>query len=116
MAKWFTLKLDARKCLYQILYKTIFLSGKGGPDLFSPELIKQTATNYQSPDLPLLPELPPARNPLFREEDDDDVPEPTPAPPVPPNWSVLTRVLKTDAQDEVMFFHFLNFSMDFCNF
>ncbi|XP_047525583.1 uncharacterized protein LOC125063268 isoform X1 [Pieris napi] len=77
--------------------------GKGGPDLFSPELIKQTATNYhQSPDLPLLPELPPARNPLFREEDDDDVPEPTPAPPVPPNWSVLTRVLKTEAQDEVL--------------
>ncbi|CAG4927173.1 unnamed protein product [Colias eurytheme] len=78
--------------------------GKGGPDLFSPELIKQTATTYQpsSPDLPLLPELPPARNPLFREEDDDDVPEPTPAPPVPPNWSVLTRVLKTEAQDEVL--------------
>ncbi|CAK1548082.1 unnamed protein product [Leptosia nina] len=79
--------------------------GKGGPALFSPELIKQTATSYQqpqSPDLPLLPELPPARNPLFREEDDDDVPEPTPAPPVPPNWSVLTRVLKTDAQDEVL--------------
>lgn len=51
--------------------------------------------------MPLLPELPPARNPLYREEDDEDVPEPTPAPPVPPNWSVLTRVLKTEAQDEV---------------
>lgn len=54
-----------------------------------------------SSDLPLLPELPPARNPLYREEDDEDVPEPTPAPPVPGNWSVLTRVLKTEAQDEV---------------
>ncbi|VVC92442.1 unnamed protein product [Leptidea sinapis] len=75
--------------------------GKGGPDLFSPELIKQTT--YQqpsSPDLPLLPELPPARNPLFRDE--EDVPEPTPAPPVPQNWNVLTRVLKTEAQDEVL--------------
>ncbi|KAH9629607.1 hypothetical protein HF086_002543 [Spodoptera exigua] len=58
--------------------------GKGGPDLFSPELIKQTGQNYQAPpsDLPLLPELPPARNPLFRDEDDEDVPEPIPAPPV----------------------------------
>lgn len=81
--------------------------GKGGPDLFSPELIKQTdrsTQNYQAPpsDLPLLPELPPARNPLFRDEDDEDVPEPIPAPPVPSNWSVLTRVLKTEAQDEVL--------------
>ncbi|KAJ8734310.1 hypothetical protein PYW07_014861 [Mythimna separata] len=78
--------------------------GKGGPDLFSPELIKQTGQVYQSPssDLPLLPELPPARNPLFRDEDDEDVPEPVPAPPVPVNWSVLTRVLKTEAQDEVL--------------
>lgn len=81
-------------------------TGKGGPDLFSPELIKQTdrsTQNYQAPpsDLPLLPELPPARNPLFRDEDDEDVPEPIPAPPVPSNWSVLTRVLKTEAQDEV---------------
>ncbi|XP_053600710.1 uncharacterized protein pot isoform X1 [Plodia interpunctella] len=82
--------------------------GKGGPDLFSPELIKQTSHGhvYQPPtspaNLPLLPELPPARNPLYREEDDEDVPEPTPAPPVPPNWSVLTRVLKTEAQDEVL--------------
>ncbi|KAL0850555.1 hypothetical protein ABMA28_012330 [Loxostege sticticalis] len=80
--------------------------GKGGPDLFSPELIKQTGHVYQPPtsptDMPLLPELPPARNPLYREEDDEDVPEPTPAPPVPPNWSVLTRVLKTEAQDEVL--------------
>ncbi|CAG5035281.1 unnamed protein product [Parnassius apollo] len=78
--------------------------GQGGPDLFSPELIKQTGKVYQpsSPDLPLLPELPPARNPLYREEDDEDVPEPTPAPPVPPNWTVLTRVLKTEAQDEVL--------------
>ncbi|XP_063830591.1 uncharacterized protein LOC135079879 isoform X3 [Ostrinia nubilalis] len=84
--------------------------GKGGPDLFSPELIKQTDRSrdhvYQPPsspaDMPLLPELPPARNPLYREEDDEDVPEPTPAPPVPPNWSVLTRVLKTEAQDEVL--------------
>ncbi|KAF9413821.1 hypothetical protein HW555_008089 [Spodoptera exigua] len=78
--------------------------GKGGPDLFSPELIKQTGQNYQAPpsDLPLLPELPPARNPLFRDEDDEDVPEPIPAPPVPSNWSVLTRVLKTEAQDEVL--------------
>ncbi|KOB75184.1 putative papillote [Operophtera brumata] len=42
-------------------------------------------------ELPLLPELPPARNPLYREEDDEDVPEPTPAPPMPGNWSVLTR-------------------------
>lgn len=77
--------------------------GKGGPDLFSPELIKQTGKVYQpsSPDLPLLPELPPARNPLYREEDDEDVPDPIPAPPVPPNWTVLTRVLKTEAQDEV---------------
>lgn len=84
-------------------------TGKGGPDLFSPELIKQTASSsYQSQsqsqsDLPLLPELPPARNPLFRDEDDEDVPEPVPAPPVPVNWSVLTRVLKTEAQDEVGF-------------
>lgn len=54
-------------------------------------------------ELPLLPELPPARNPLYREEDDEDVPEPNPAPPVPVNWSVLTRVLKTEAQDEVRF-------------
>ncbi|XP_069354081.1 uncharacterized protein pot isoform X3 [Maniola hyperantus] len=79
--------------------------GKGGPDLFSPELIKQTGQVYQpsmSADLPLLPELPPARNPLYREEDDEDVPDPTPAPPVPVNWSVLTRVLKTEAQDEVL--------------
>ncbi|XP_063890905.1 uncharacterized protein Pot isoform X1 [Helicoverpa armigera] len=76
--------------------------GTGGPDLFSPELIKQTGQVYQSPDLPLLPELPPARNPLFRDEDDEDVPEPVPAPPVPTNWSVLTRVLKTEAQDEVL--------------
>ncbi|XP_072935298.1 uncharacterized protein pot isoform X2 [Epargyreus clarus] len=77
--------------------------GKGGPDLFSPELIKQTSTVYQpASELPLLPELPPARNPLYREEDDEDVPEPAPAPPVPPNWSVLTRVLKTEAQDEVL--------------
>ncbi|XP_013166894.1 PREDICTED: uncharacterized protein LOC106117244 isoform X3 [Papilio xuthus] len=78
--------------------------GKGGPDLFSPELIKQTGKVYQpsSPDLPLLPELPPARNPLYREEDDEDVPDPTPAPPVPSNWTVLTRVLKTEAQDEVL--------------
>ncbi|XP_026728779.1 uncharacterized protein LOC113494578 isoform X1 [Trichoplusia ni] len=79
--------------------------GKGGPDLFSPELIKQTGQSYQPPpssDLPLLPELPPARNPLFRDEDDEDVPEPTPAPPVPSNWSVLTRVLKTEAQDEIL--------------
>ncbi|CAH0722200.1 unnamed protein product, partial [Brenthis ino] len=79
--------------------------GKGGPDLFSPELIKQTGAVYphpSSPDLPLLPELPPARNPLYREEDDEDVPEPNPAPPVPANWSVLTRVLKTEAQDEVL--------------
>lgn len=79
--------------------------GKGGPDLFSPELIKQTTHVYQSPssaDLPLLPELPPARNPLYRDEDDEDVPEPIPAPPVPANWSVLTRVLKTEAQDEVL--------------
>nr|XP_026501210.1 uncharacterized protein LOC113404506 isoform X1 [Vanessa tameamea] len=79
--------------------------GKGGPDLFSPELIKQTGAVYpspSSPDLPLLPELPPARNPLYREEDDEDVAEPTPAPPVPPNWNVLTRVLKTEAQDEVL--------------
>ncbi|KAG6460792.1 hypothetical protein O3G_MSEX012218 [Manduca sexta] len=79
--------------------------GKGGPDLFSPELIKQTSNVYQPPshgDLPLLPELPPARNPLYREEDDEDVPEPTPMPPVPPNWTVLTRVLKTEAQDEVL--------------
>ncbi|XP_049885246.1 uncharacterized protein LOC126380076 isoform X2 [Pectinophora gossypiella] len=79
--------------------------GKGGPDLFSPELIKQTGHSYHpgSPhELPLLPELPPARNPLYREEDDEDVPEPTPAPPVPTNWSVLTRVLKTEAQDEVL--------------
>lgn len=77
--------------------------GKGGPDLFSPELIKQTGAVYpSSPDLPLLPELPPARNPLYREEDDEDVPEPNPVPPVPPNWSVLTRVLKTEAQDEVL--------------
>lgn len=73
--------------------------------MFSPELIKQTAgQSYQtSSDLPLLPELPPARNPLFRDEDDEDVPEPTPAPPIPANWSVLTRVLKTEAQDEVRF-------------
>ena len=78
------------------------IPGKGGPDLFSPELIKQTGAVYpSSPDLPLLPELPPARNPLYREEDDEDVPEPNPVPPVPPNWSVLTRVLKTEAQDEV---------------
>ncbi|OWR46612.1 hypothetical protein KGM_208789B, partial [Danaus plexippus plexippus] len=78
--------------------------GKGGPDLFSPELIKQTDAVYSpsSPDLPLLPELPPARNPLYREEDDEDVPEPIPSPPVPQNWSVLTRVLKTEAQDEVL--------------
>ncbi|KAM3956261.1 uncharacterized protein ACR2FA_009771 isoform 2-T3 [Aphomia sociella] len=80
--------------------------GKGGPDLFSPELIKQTHHVYPPPrspnELPLLPELPPARNPLYREEDDEDVPEPTPQPPVPPNWSVLTRVLKTEAQDEVL--------------
>ncbi|KAI5634988.1 hypothetical protein NE865_12312 [Phthorimaea operculella] len=83
--------------------------GKGGPDLFSPELIKATAERshvYQPPgsphDMPILPELPPARNPLYREEDDEDVPEPTPAPPVPPNWNVLTRVLKTEAQDEVL--------------
>lgn len=80
--------------------------GKGGPDLFSPELIKQTSHGYQPPkspaDLPLLPELPPARNPLYREEDDEDVPDPIPAPPVPANWSVLTRVLKTEAQDEVL--------------
>ncbi|XP_068628763.1 uncharacterized protein pot isoform X3 [Battus philenor] len=78
--------------------------GKGGPDLFSPELIKQTGKVYQpsSSDLPLLPELPPARNPLYREEDDEDVPDPTPAPPVPSNWTVLTRVLKIDAQDEVL--------------
>ncbi|XP_075989249.1 zona pellucida domain protein papillote isoform X2 [Anticarsia gemmatalis] len=77
--------------------------GKGGPDLFSPELIKQSSQSYQaSSDLPLLPELPPARNPLFRDEDDEDVPEPTPAPPVPANWSVLTRVLKIEAQDEVL--------------
>ncbi|XP_045453219.1 uncharacterized protein LOC123662418 [Melitaea cinxia] len=79
--------------------------GKGGPDLFSPELIKQTGAVYpppSSPDLPLLPELPPARNPLYREEDDEDVAEPTPAPPVPPNWNVLTRVLRTEAQDEVL--------------
>ncbi|XP_013144223.1 PREDICTED: uncharacterized protein LOC106107768 [Papilio polytes] len=78
--------------------------GKGGPDLFSPELIKQTGKVYQpsSPDLPLLPELPPARNPLYREEDDEDVPDPTPAPPVPTNWTVLTRVLKTEAQDEIL--------------
>lgn len=81
--------------------------GKGGPDLFSPELIKQTSHGhvYHPPtspvDLPILPELPPARNPLYREEDDEDVPEPIPAPPVPPNWNVLTRVLKTEAQDEV---------------
>ena len=87
--------------------KNISISkGKGGPDLFSPELIKQTASSSyqtQSSDLPLLPELPPARNPLFRDEDDEDVPEPVPAPPVPVNWSVLTRVLKTEAQDEVGF-------------
>ncbi|GBP08328.1 hypothetical protein EVAR_78800_1 [Eumeta japonica] len=83
--------------------------GNVGPDLFSPELvghIKQSPLKYQVPttsdDLPLLPELPPARNPLYREEDDEDVPEPTPAPPVPPNWNVLTRVLKTEAQDEVL--------------
>ncbi|KPI95405.1 hypothetical protein RR46_08864 [Papilio xuthus] len=70
----------------------------------NPELIKQTGKVYQpsSPDLPLLPELPPARNPLYREEDDEDVPDPTPAPPVPSNWTVLTRVLKTEAQDEVL--------------
>ncbi|XP_026763928.2 uncharacterized protein LOC113522448 isoform X2 [Galleria mellonella] len=80
--------------------------GKGGPDLFSPELIKQTGNVYPPPrspnELPVLPELPPARNPLYREEDDEDVPEPTPAPPVPPNWHVLTRVLKVEAQDEVV--------------
>lgn len=73
--------------------------GKGGPDLFSPELIKQS--QYQPSNLPLLPELPPARNPLYRD-DDEDVPEPVPAPPVPQNWSVLTRVLSTEAQDEVL--------------
>ncbi|CAH0691086.1 unnamed protein product [Chilo suppressalis] len=80
--------------------------GKGGPDLFSPELIKQTdrSSHAQHPpgQLPLLPELPPARNPLYRDDDDEDVPDPTPAPPVPPNWSVLTRVLKTEAQDEIL--------------
>lgn len=91
-----------------------FSLGKGGPDLFSPELIKQTGQTYQSSssDLPLLPELPPARNPLFRDEDDEDVPEPIPAPPVPVNWSVLTRVLKTEAQDEVGFVAFLVNSVD----
>ncbi|XP_063373320.1 uncharacterized protein LOC134661262 isoform X4 [Cydia amplana] len=73
--------------------------GKGGPDLFSPELIKQS--QYQPSNLPLLPELPPARNPLYRD-DDEDVPEPVPVPPVPQNWSVLTRVLSTEAQDEVL--------------
>ncbi|XP_041974650.1 uncharacterized protein LOC121729956 isoform X2 [Aricia agestis] len=72
--------------------------GKSGPELFSPELIKQTSAAYS--ELPLLPELPVARNPLF--QDDEDVPPPTPAPPVPPNWPQLTRVLSTEAQDEVL--------------
>lgn len=65
--------------------------------MFSPELVGSIGTN----GLPLLPELPPARNPLYTEE--EGLSPLGVAEPVPVNWDVLIRVLRPEPQEEVRF-------------
>lgn len=73
-------------------YPDNLFAGSTGPQLFSPNLVGNV--------LPQLPELPPASNPLYKDEE-EHLARATVSGPVPPNWDVLVRVLRPEVHEEV---------------